>query len=161
MFDQRAQALERRHRARVDLGRYRGTMHQARRTRERAAYLQAQAERTSKPMNPNRVQVQATNDGPEWLLCRIADMQLDTARLERRAENIYQVIDWRIKQVERPLYRRILEDFWIYDMTLEQIADGECYTVDWIKKLHGRALDEYAKILENKAPEDTHQGGIM
>ena len=161
MFDQRAQALERRHRARVDLGRYREAVREAQWARDQVAYLQSKAERTSKPMNPNRVQVQATNDGPEWLLCRIADMQLDTARLECKAENIYQVIDWRIKQVERPLYRRILEDFWIYDMTLEQIADGECYTVDWIKKLHGRALDEYAKILENKAPEDTHQGGIM
>lgn len=101
---------------------------------------------TGMPRNPNRGDSSMAD-----AVCKIIDLQ------EEINHDIDQLVDLKreiiavIKSVENTEYQTILEKRYLCFHTWEQIAVDMHYSGKWVQKLHTRALDVVAGIIEGKS----------
>lgn len=72
------------------------------------------------------------------------NMKIDDL-VDRKAKLI-----WQLEKVRNPEYLLILQRRYVELSSLEEIAAEMHYTYRWICKLHGRALQTFAKIMEEE-----------
>lgn len=58
-----------------------------------------------------------------------------------------------LRGIERPEYYTILHKRYFEHQSLEQIAVDMKYTYRWVRRLHGRALQAFAKIMQESGAE--------
>lgn len=141
--------------AREDLGKYINAQKDIAHHWAKIDELRTRAQRLSKPLDPNKVQVQSSNNGPEEILCTIADMQLEHRKKQLLAEQTCMEIAVRIGELESVLHQRILRDYWLYNQTLQSVSVMEGYTYDWIRHLHNQALEAYGEKLHTPKHSNT------
>lgn len=138
--------------AREDLGRYREALKDIQETKNKIIRLETRATRMTQQLNPNKVQVQAPNNGPEDLFAEIADTRSLYWHDCVLSERICREIEIKIGQIESQIHRKVLSSYWLYGKRLKQIAIDEHYGYSTIKRYHREALEEYGKKLAPDGP---------
>lgn len=136
--------------ARDFLGQYKEAQREIERMQRLIERLSLRADRLNQPLNPDKVQVQKSNNGPEDVIVEIADLQKIYTHDCKLAEKKCLEIALGIGELENKLHQEILRNYWLFGLRLEEIAVSENYAYRTIKKYHYRALEELGIILDKK-----------
>ncbi len=131
--------------ARHDLGRYKDAQREIEHYIEALDKLKTRAQRLSRPLDPNKVQVQSSNNGPEELFCIISDMQHELRPKQLKAEQVCMEIANKVGMMENNMHQRILRDYYLFGQKLRDIAIMEGYCYSRIKDHHREALEAYGE----------------
>ncbi len=131
--------------ARKDLIRYKNAHIAINRYLARIDTLRAKAEQFTRPLDPDNVQVQAANNGPEDIMCKLVDMQQELRRMQRERENLYMELAENISEVLLVQHQTILRHHWLHGRALYDIAKALKLSYDWTRHQHRIALEEYGK----------------
>lgn len=113
---------------------------------ERLEELRTKLNRLSKPLDPNYIQVQhSNNNGTEALFDSIFEVEriIDGDVIE--AEKVCMDLDKRISKITPKLYARILRQYFIFGKRVEDIAYSENYSRRMLYYYLDEALLEYGK----------------
>lgn len=139
--------------ARQDLRRYQDERRAIEQMQELISRLEARVNRLNQPLNPDKVQIQVDNSGPETLLAEIADLQIEYWDKQIQAEQTCREIEVRISDLSKPIYQRVLRAEYILGKRREQIALDENYSYRSIKRFNSEALEEYGQKLALVGPK--------
>lgn len=85
----------------------------------------------------------ADGDVREGIRLRVAGLDAQIKRLLAYREEA----QGRIEQVDKPHYRQVLQNRYINNLKWDTIADVMKYDVRWVLILHGRALQDFDRLL--------------
>lgn len=140
--------------AREDLRRYQDERRAIEQMQELISRLEARVNRLNQPLNPDKVQIQVDNSGPETLLAEIADLQVEYWNKQIQAEQTCREIELRISDLSKPIYQRVLRSEYILGKRREQIALDENYSYRTIRRYQSEALEEYGQKLATFGQEN-------
>lgn len=92
----------------------------------------------------------SSHDRMSTTIAKIVDLEKEiNAKVDTLIDRKAQVIRL-LEKVRNPDYLKVLQLKYIEYESLEEIAVEMHYSYRWIKKLHGRALQIFAKILDHE-----------
>lgn len=144
--------------ARKDLERYREARKTEAQSHNRLEEFRARTRRMTQELNPNKVQVQRDNNGPEELLAEIADMSRTIQETRRKALRTCIDILSRIEELNSDRSKRVLTAIYIDGKQIDWIALDEFVHPRTIDNWHAVALEQYAKKF---APDCARDHDIM
>lgn len=142
-----------RDKAREDLWRYYDAQRDMQHMRNVIERQQAKAERVTRQLDPDMVNVQCQSTGPEELLCAIADLQVEYRRRQLEAELICRQIETRISTWTSGIEQRILRDYYLCGICLNAIRN-EAYSYRQILRYHELGLEHYGEKLSSHVTFD-------
>lgn len=86
----------------------------------------------------------------EEYVCKIVDLEHEIDRRIDEYVDTTREIERLILSLEDPRYREVLQLRYINGWSWPRIADEMHYTLDWVWRLHGRALQEIARLKETQ-----------
>lgn len=96
------------------------------------------------------VSTSSSNDRMSTTIAKIVDLEKEiNAKVDTLIDRKAQVIRL-LEKVRNPDYLKVLQLKYIEYESFEEIAAEMHYTYRWICKLHGRALQTFAKILDHE-----------
>ena len=101
----------------------------------------------------DKIQASAGDAGFENMIEKIIELDSKINNLISIYAELKNKIINEIQQLNNPTYVKILYKRYVEYKTLNQIAKEMNYTYDWIKHVHGYALQEFGK----KTPKDTRR----
>ena len=115
---------------------------------EELTRLNALATRVTSAVSGDVVSRTRNTDTLGDTVAKIIKLQEDINREVDRYVDIKREAMRLLSQLENPVYYQILHSRYILYKTWEQIACDMDFTYQWVCELHGRALQEFAKIME-------------
>jgi hypothetical protein len=104
---------------------------------------------TSRP-SVDGVQVSGNHDKIGDAIAKIIDLERDINETVNRLIDLKREVITNIDRVPTDDYRLLLTLRYLNFKTWEQIAVDMCYTYKWVHILHGRALEEFEKVLAER-----------
>ena len=115
---------------------------------EELARLKALATRVTSAMSGDVVSRTRNNDTMSDTIAKIIKLQEELDREVDRYVDLKRDVAVMLSKMENPVYYQVLHSRYILYKTWEQIACDMDFTYQWVCELHGRALQEFAKLLE-------------
>ena len=110
--------------------------------------LKALATRVTSAMSGEVVSRSRNTDTLGDTVAKIIKLQEDIDREVDRYVDLKREALRLLGQLENPLYYQILHSRYFLYKTWEQIACDMDFTYQWVCELHGRALQEFGKLME-------------
>lgn len=128
------------------LGRAAYFKQQIKRTEERIAALQ-ETMRSARAIRYDKDRVQASAGDPMLdYIEQLEDLRVQEAELQIKYTNAYNRIRAEIDELESPLQQTILTMRYLDGMSFRQIANRMNYSQRYMEKMHGRALQQFARL---------------
>lgn len=115
---------------------------------EELARLNALATRVTSAMSGDVVSRTRNTDTLGDTVAKIIKLQEELNREVDRYVDLKREANELLSKLESPIYYQILHSRYILYKTWEQIACDMDFTYQWVCELHGRALQEFGKLLE-------------
>lgn len=129
------------------LNQYRNALITIRNLEAEAEELELLAMNTTISIDGERVQSSGRKDRMAELAAKLADIEIELMDKRTEALSIMRKVGQVIASVENPDYRQLLHMRYVERHTWEEIAVGMHRNYRWILRLHGRALENVAEIL--------------
>lgn len=110
--------------------------------------LKALATRVTSAMSGDVVSRTRNTDTLGDTIAKIIKLQDDLNREVDRYVDLKREVIVMLYRLENPVYYQILHSRYILYKTWEQIACDMDFTYQWVCELHGRALQEFGKLME-------------
>ena len=117
---------------------------------EQVEVLRAMATRITSQPSVDGVQVSGNRDKTGDVIAKIIDLERDINETVDRLIDLKREVITNIDSVPTDDYRLLLTLRYLNFKTWEQIAVDMCYTYKWVHVLHGRALEEFEKVLAER-----------
>ena len=115
---------------------------------EELSRLNALATRVTSAMSGDVVSRTRNNDTLGDTVAKIIKLQEDIDREVDRYVDLKREVTELLDRMENPVYYQILHSRYILYKTWEQIACDMDFTYQWVCELHGRALQEFGKLMD-------------
>jgi hypothetical protein len=115
---------------------------------EELSRLKALATRVTSAMSGDVVSRTRNTDTLGDTVAKIIKLQDDLNREVDRYVDLKREVTVMLYRLENPVYYQILHSRYILYKTWEQIACDMDFTYQWVCELHGRALQEFGKLME-------------
>ena len=115
---------------------------------EELARLKSMATKVTSVMSGESVSRTRNTDTLGDTIAKIIKLQDDLNREVDRYVDLKREANELLSRLENPIYYQILHSRYILYKTWEQIACDMDFTYQWVCELHGRALQEFGKLLE-------------
>lgn len=115
---------------------------------EELSRLNALATRVTSAMSGDVVSRTRNTDSLGDTVAKIIKLQDDLNREVDRYVDLKREANEMLSRLENPIYYQILHSRYILYKTWEQIACDMDFTYQWVCELHGRALQEFGKLME-------------
>lgn len=129
------------------LNQYKNALITIRNLEAEAKELETLATKTTIGTNDERVQSSGRKDRMAELATKLADVEMEIMEKRTEALAVMRKVGRVIISVENPDYRHLLHMRYIERHTWEEIAVEMHRNYRWILRLHGRALETVAEIL--------------
>ena len=115
---------------------------------EELTRLKALATRVTAALSGEVVSRTRQNDTMADAVARIIKLQQEIDKEVDRYIELKREVAERLSRLENPVYYQVLHSRYILYKTWEQIACDMDYSYQWVCELHGRALQEFGKLME-------------